>query len=396
MLLLAGGQLPQTEKGIKSVEYQFIMASRNERVKLVKLFLEAGVNVNAVEWQYTALSVASGRGNEGLVEMLLAKGADVNLRAEHGNTPLYEASLDGHDDIAEMLLNKGANVHGVSQKEFTALHGGASKGHEKVCTLLISEGSDVNAKSVDWETPLHLAAINGSTLVADVLLTSGHAEVNVKTKNGMTSLHYASEADQPAFAERLLVSGSDVNSQTATGETPLHQASNLRTLDMTQLLLDHGANVYIKTNNGTTSLDIAVQNHRSIIVETLLGAGAAIGPEGLGKITLWEASGNGYVHILGELLKSATVEEVNKVVHFTMGWTCLHQGAFNGKVKVVEMLLGAGADKEIKSKSGQTARDLALVKGFQEIVDTPIARGSKLPQPQPQQRHITILFSHSK
>jgi hypothetical protein len=59
---------------------------------------------------------------------------------------------------------------------------------------------------------------------------------------------------------------------------------------------------------------------------------------------------------LAELSKSATVEEVNKVVLVTQGWTCLHSAAFNGKARVVGMVLRDGVDK-LKTDGGLTASD---------------------------------------
>src|SRR5579859_7725347 len=127
-LLLAGAELPKTETGIKSAEWQFIRAADKERVKLVELFLRAGVDVNSVDWQYTALSCAAGRGNEGVAKILLDAGADIDLRAEHGNTALYQAAANGHMTVVGFLLRSGAKIDVLSQKNFTALHGAATHG----------------------------------------------------------------------------------------------------------------------------------------------------------------------------------------------------------------------------------------------------------------------------
>jgi len=56
----------------------------------------------------TALMIASNHGHGKIVEMLLAKGAKVNVRNESGMTALMFASMSDHRDIVEMLLAKGA------------------------------------------------------------------------------------------------------------------------------------------------------------------------------------------------------------------------------------------------------------------------------------------------
>ena len=43
------------------------------------------------------------------------------------------------------------------------------------------------------------------------------------------------------------------------------------------------------------------------------------------------------------------------------GWTPLHFAASNGHVKVCEILLGAKADPNAKTKKGETCHDVAVV-----------------------------------
>jgi ankyrin repeat protein len=56
----------------------------------------------------TPLHLAAYTGSVELVELLLAKGADPNARADKGATPLVAASRQGHKKVEAVLLRHGA------------------------------------------------------------------------------------------------------------------------------------------------------------------------------------------------------------------------------------------------------------------------------------------------
>jgi hypothetical protein len=77
----------------------------------IKGLLEKGASPNYLCRSLTPLIVASIRGDEEVVELLVSKGADVSIRGENGPTALMEASLRGSGGIVKLLLEKGANVN---------------------------------------------------------------------------------------------------------------------------------------------------------------------------------------------------------------------------------------------------------------------------------------------
>jgi len=50
-------------------------------------------------------------GNKEIVELLIAKGADVNVKFGNGMTPLHYAALRGRKEIAELFIANGADVN---------------------------------------------------------------------------------------------------------------------------------------------------------------------------------------------------------------------------------------------------------------------------------------------
>ena len=72
-------------------------------------------------------------GYDSIVQLLLAKDADVNLTGGEYGCALYVASANGHDNIVQLLLGKDADVNLTGGKYGCALQG---EGHENIVQLL--------------------------------------------------------------------------------------------------------------------------------------------------------------------------------------------------------------------------------------------------------------------
>jgi ankyrin repeat protein len=124
-----------------------IQAAHMSHEEIVCLLLGRGFDTNAifsVETEIrefpgriaTALSTASYRGDMKMVRMLLDNGADVNASRLRVSA-LEQAALNGHMETVKILLVKGSEIHG-------ALLGSAFYGSEPIVKLLLSHGADVN------------------------------------------------------------------------------------------------------------------------------------------------------------------------------------------------------------------------------------------------------------
>ena len=84
-------------------------------IEAVKQHLDAGADVNAKgKYGRTPLHYAATRGLKKIIELLIAKGADVNTKIEvgdyKGQTPLDGAIQWNHPETADLLRNHGAKT----------------------------------------------------------------------------------------------------------------------------------------------------------------------------------------------------------------------------------------------------------------------------------------------
>ena len=87
------------------------------------------VNFNFEERKYrTGLQGAAANGRVRIVKVLLQNGADVNAVNKDKLTPLHRAAEKGHVNVAKVLLQNGADVNAVDEEMTTALHHAAEYG----------------------------------------------------------------------------------------------------------------------------------------------------------------------------------------------------------------------------------------------------------------------------
>ena len=107
--------------------------------------------------QLTPLLMASGRGHAPAVTLLIESGADVNKPEPcQGITALHVTAKEGHVQVMELLITKGARVDVRSNDGRTPLYLTIFDGHKEAAIYLLDHGAEVNAAAIDGYTPLPL------------------------------------------------------------------------------------------------------------------------------------------------------------------------------------------------------------------------------------------------
>ena len=131
----------------------------------VATFLEQGMLVNSIRnGGLSALHCAAIANQTAIAELLLEKGADINLNSYE--TPLYLAVQNRSNDIVRLLCDRGAdlNIRGLAG---TPLQVAICNDDLKIVNLLLEKGVEVNHKN---SFPLHTAAREGRSHITELLL----------------------------------------------------------------------------------------------------------------------------------------------------------------------------------------------------------------------------------
>jgi ankyrin repeat protein len=188
------------------------------------------------------LHMAAANNQYEVVEKLLGKDADPNVKSTMQMTPLHSAADGGYKDIVNLLLAYNATVDAPGPHGVTPLHLAAHRGRTSVVELLLREGAPVDAQmeAAFAFTPLYMAADMGHTRVVSLLLEA-NCSTDLRAHNGGTALHVATMNGHEGVVRALLEAGADVDSRDSDGLRPVLIASGMQKGELVSLFEEFGA-----------------------------------------------------------------------------------------------------------------------------------------------------------
>ncbi|MCM2335253.1 MAG: ankyrin repeat domain-containing protein [Pseudomonas sp.] len=349
--------------------------------RLLARLLAIGVDLDARDSHgMSPLHLAAALGREAMLKQLIAHGASPDLRAADGQTPLGVALSAGRRDLADWLDWRGWPL---PRRPLHAqdVPGAAIVGDADAVRRLLDLGLPVDALDSQGCTALLRAAGGGHRAVVDLLLARG-AQPQRAANSGATPLSAAVSMRHVDIVDRLLAAGASLEQRLPGDLTVLMVACALGLPDLAARLLAAGANVHAADTQDRTALHCAAmygftarERARFVaLLDTLLLAGAEADQPAAGATPL--------LLLLGARAEPGTAADEDVLIagidqlldhdaaldaKDARGFGPLHLAALHGLPRVVQKLLRAGADPDLRDALNRSPREIAVMRGFVDI-----------------------------
>lgn len=277
-LLEASGGRAWLEHQNKRKCTPLLLAAERGCLPAVQKLLDNGADVRAVDaGERSALAMVSLKVWDGsednnicAVDLLLGKGADLELSTKNGATPLFLAAESGMARTVSALLDRGAIVDvKCGRNRFTPLLVAAANGHGHVVKRFVKAKSkqvaDVNACGSEGNTALMLAVLfqkNKYMWVVELLLEK-EFDCNAQNRFGRTALMIAIEKKDKRVVRALLDCKCNLQLKDIGGSTALHYAAMQGNLKTVQQLLVAGASPLAETSRGELPVEVVGEQLQS-------------------------------------------------------------------------------------------------------------------------------------
>ncbi|XP_026481622.1 ankyrin repeat domain-containing protein 16-like [Ctenocephalides felis] len=174
---------------------------------------------------WTCLHLAARLGDVNIFKIIWQNNIeDIMIKSKNGRTALHITALHGHLDLLKYFL-----TNGITEKELevadncgnTIFHDAVLSGNLDLVLLVQKHGADIQKKTKSGLTALHLAAQSGMAQVLIYLLQNCNFDVNIQSIYGkFTPLHCAYRAKQLDIVDLLLKFKADQHRLDEYGRLP--------------------------------------------------------------------------------------------------------------------------------------------------------------------------------
>ncbi|KAK7112659.1 85/88 kDa calcium-independent phospholipase A2-like [Littorina saxatilis] len=201
------------------------------------------------------------------LEMLLRKGASVNLVDKQGNSVYHLAVISC--PLAITILkeyDKEGMINYPNSKGQTPLFLACFKKLPEAVEILIQAGADPTLTNTST-LPIHAAVDNGDLRSVEAIVGKHPSQKDAKDSMGRVPLHHACSEE---MVSKLGMMGCDMNVKNADGEAPLLLMMREKRNSCILSLLCHGGDCNVQDGEGETVLHKAVREDNPDMVRTYI------------------------------------------------------------------------------------------------------------------------------
>ncbi|XP_050440245.1 protein phosphatase 1 regulatory subunit 12C isoform X3 [Adelges cooleyi] len=241
------------------------------------------------------------------------------------------------------------NIKTVSFPIDCAFLASVASGDKNEVNSLLYLTADINAANADGLTALHQACIDDNLDMVEFLVEHG-ADVNRGDKEGWTPLHATASCGFLSIAKYLLENGAEVSAINCDQELPIDIAESE---EMRQLLHQYLREAGVDCDDARNKEErLMLKDAREWISSNQFGDSPHATT---GAMAIHVAAAKGYIKVLELLIQAGA--DVN--CHDYDGWTPLHAAAYWGQKEACEILVEHFCDIKKKNFVGQTAYDVS-------------------------------------
>jgi|JI10StandDraft_1071094.scaffolds.fasta_scaffold25972_3 ankyrin repeat protein len=255
--------------------------------------IQSGIDINQKNYEgnaplFLALMHLTSESKIRFIEVLLKKGADLNLKNKQNQSVIDLIRVDLKDDnyskgnsrwikAVSLLLDYKLNINQTRLDSKTLLQHALEEDNLEMAIFLLERGFTLNIKTKDDTNPIlsyHWLffgddrevkrALDLTLKMLKVFVAKG-GNLNAENSTGSV-LHHACFSNNNIEVIRFLLKNGASQSvnHIVREDTPLHRTifhmTHKDSLVVVKLLLENGADVNLKNGNGETALDVAKEN----------------------------------------------------------------------------------------------------------------------------------------
>ena len=271
--------------------------------------------------------------------------------------------------VCQVLSDAGADIETKDDMGRSPLHMSCCSGALAVAKILVAAAAGVCVTDSYGLTPLLVAAFHEHTETVRYLVGLKDVDVNHSGDKGKghTALFLACQKNYPEVAQVLIAAGADIQTRNENGRSPLHKASMSGALDVVKVLVQAGAGAgNVTDNRGVTCLVLASYMGHTETVRYLVGLKEVDlkHADSTGCTALGHAVVRNHPDVVEVLIDAGADIDVKD----TRGRSPLHKASISGSLDVLKMLVKAGADVRVTDNKGYTCLTLAVANGRTETV----------------------------